>query len=200
MNKREEDDFVMERLDRAFGSIEWVNRYPLYSLRNLPIVKSDHGPIILDLEVQMPFRKRPFWFECMWLTHAGCKEMVQIAWGCQSTGSRAAQLRNKLLNVKFKALEWNKNVFGKVEDEIRRKQNQLQTLQDSIVTKEDVRRERVCREELEELLDREEMMWAQKARTNWILHGDRNTRYFKQWSNKEGLKTGFFILKMREWS
>nr|POE81150.1 hypothetical protein CFP56_75245 [Quercus suber] len=51
MNKREEDDFVMERLDRAFGSIEWVNRYPFYSLRNLPIVKSDHGPIILDLEV-----------------------------------------------------------------------------------------------------------------------------------------------------
>ena len=87
-------------------------------------------------------------------------------------------MRNKLLNVKYKALEWNKNAFGKVEDEIRRKQNQLQTLQDSIVTKEDVRRERVCREELEELLDREELMWAQKARTNWILHGDRNTRYF----------------------
>lgn len=49
-------------------------------------------------------------------------------------------------------------MFGKVEDEIRRKQNQLQTLQDSIVTKEDVRRERVYREELEELLDREELM------------------------------------------
>ena len=84
-------------------------------------------------------------------------------------------MRNKLLNVKYKALEWNKNAFGKVEDEFRRKQNQLQTLQDSIVTKEDVRRERVCREEL---LDREGLMWAQKARTNWILHGDRNTRYF----------------------
>nr|POE69558.1 hypothetical protein CFP56_49333 [Quercus suber] len=79
MNKREEDDFVMERLDRAFGSIEWVNRYPFYSLRNLPIVRSDHGPIILDLEVQIPFRKRPFQFECMWLTHVECKEMVQTA-------------------------------------------------------------------------------------------------------------------------
>ena len=22
-------------------------------------------------------------------------------------------------------------------------------------------------------------MWAQKARTNWILHGDRNTKYFQ---------------------
>ena len=58
------------------------------------------------------------------------------------------------------ALEWNRNVFGKVEVEIRRKQNQLQHLQDSIVSNDDVRRERVCREELEELLDREELLWT----------------------------------------
>ena len=47
------------------------------------------------------------------------------------------------------------------------------------MTNKDVRRERACREELEELLNREELMWAQKARTNWILHGDRNTKYFQ---------------------
>ena len=47
------------------------------------------------------------------------------------------------------------------------------------MTKDDVRRERACQEALEELLDREELMWAQKARTNWILYGDRNTRYFQ---------------------
>ena len=77
------------------------------------------------------------------------------------------------------ALEWNRNVFGKVEVEIRRKQSQLQQLRDSIMSYDDVRRERVCREELEELLDREELLWAQKARTNWFLHGDRNTKYFQ---------------------
>ena len=144
MNKREDEDFVMERLDRAFGSVEWVNKYPLYSLRNLPIIKYDHGPIILDLEFQIPFRRRPFRFELMWLTHAGCKEMVHHAWELHSTGSRANQLRNKLINVKKKALEWNMNVFGKVEVEIKMKQNQLQHLQDSIVTNDEVRRERAC--------------------------------------------------------
>ena len=105
MNKREDEDFVMERFDRAFGIVEWVNKYPLYSLRNLPIVKSDHGPIILDLEFQTPFRKRPFRFELMWLTHAGCKEMVHYAWELHSTRSRANQLGNKLVNVKKMALE-----------------------------------------------------------------------------------------------
>ena len=128
MNKREDEDFVMEKLDRAFGSVEWFNKYPFYSLRNLPIVRSDYGPIILDLEFQTPFRKRPFRFELMYLTHTSCKEMGHHAWDLQSIGSRATQLRNKLINVKQKALEWNKKVFGKVEVEIKMKQNQLQHL------------------------------------------------------------------------
>ncbi|KAF3962232.1 hypothetical protein CMV_013230 [Castanea mollissima] len=88
INNREEENFVMERLDRAFG-VEWVNQYPFYSLKNLPIIRSDHGPILLDLEVQTPFRNRPFRFELMWLTHEDCKEMVYHAWDLQSIGSRA---------------------------------------------------------------------------------------------------------------
>ena len=105
MNKREDEDFVMERLDRAFGSVEWVNQYPYYSLKNLPIIRSDHGLILLDLEVQTPFRKRPFRFELMWLNHEDCIEMVQHAWDLHSIGSRATQLRNKFINVRRMAIE-----------------------------------------------------------------------------------------------
>ena len=54
MNKREEEFFVMERLDRAFTNTEWINQYHLYYLRNLPIIKFDHGPIILDFEHRTP--------------------------------------------------------------------------------------------------------------------------------------------------
>jgi len=53
------------------------------------------------------------------------------------------------------ALEWNKKVFEKVENEIKLKQNQLQQLRDSIVNAEDVRKERDFRKELEDLLNRE---------------------------------------------
>ena len=44
---------------------------------------------------------------------------------------------------------------------------------------EDVGKERELREGLECLLKREELMWAQKVRSEWILKGDRNTRYFQ---------------------
>lgn len=36
----------------------------------------------------------------------------------------------------------------------------------------------MARGELEVLLQREVVMWAQKARSDWILFGDRNTRFY----------------------
>ena len=169
----------MERLDRAFASTEWINQYHLYYLRNLPIIRSVHGPIILDFEHQTPFRIRPFRFEHMWITHPSCRDMVSKAWEWQSSGSRAVKLRNKFNNIKIVARKWNREVFGRVEIDIKSKIDQLQQLQNSINSLEDIRKERQLREEIEDLLDKEELKWAQKARTNWILYGDRNTKYFQ---------------------
>ena len=105
--------------------------------------------------------------------------MIQQAWSAKSTGSRAAQLRYKILNVKKIAIEWNKSVFGMVERGIMLKQAQLQQIQNCLDSSEDVRKERQLRSELEDLINKEELMWAQKARTKWILQGDRNTKYFQ---------------------
>ena len=86
MNNREDEGFVMERLDRAFATVDWVNSYPHYSLHNLPIVDSDHGPILLNFEQLLPFRYRPFRFELMWINHPNYKDMILQAWGIQTKG------------------------------------------------------------------------------------------------------------------
>ena len=70
-------------------------------------------------------------------------------------------------------------MFGKVERDIKLKQDQLLQIQNSISTIEDVRLERSLRNDLEEFLNREVLMWAQKARSNWILQGDRNIKFFQ---------------------
>ena len=75
-------------------------------------------------------------------------------------------MNNKLANVKKEAIDWNKSVFGKVELEIKKKLVELQEMQDSIISIEDVRKEKILKEELEGLLNREEIMWTQKARNN----------------------------------
>lgn len=66
-------------------------------------------------------------------------------------------------------MDWNKQVFGKVEKDIKVMQTQLQQIQNSINSIEDVVKERALRNELEDLLNRERLMWAQKAKTRWIL-------------------------------
>ena len=66
-----------------------------------------------------------------------------------------------------------------MEKEIKNQQQMLQEIQNSIQTIADLRRERELREELENLMIREEITRAQKARSDWIVQGDRNTKYFQ---------------------
>ena len=67
-------------------------------------------------------------------------------------------MNNKLANVKKEAIGWNKSVFGRVDLEIKKKLAELQEIQDSITSIEDVRKGKTLREELEGLLNREEIM------------------------------------------
>lgn len=144
---------MMEKLDRAFANDEWINTYPSYALKNFPILHSDYGPIILDFDLQLPFKHRPFRFEHMWFTHPSWKEVVQKAQDFHTSGSRAFQFKNKISNLRSMFLKWNKDTFGKVENDIFQKQIQLQQLQNLILTIEDVREECFLREELETLMN-----------------------------------------------
>ena len=69
-------------------------------------------------------------------------------------------MKNKLSNVRRDFIKWNKEVFGKLEHEIQLKQTQLQEIQNSIFMVEDVRKEKMVREDLETLMHGEEVMWA----------------------------------------
>ena len=95
-------------------------------------------------------------------------------------------------------ISWNKQVFGKVKNDIRLKQAQLQSIQNSILTVDDVRKEKLFREELETLMHREEVMWSQKARCNWVILGDKNTRYFQTMVKQRRARSRILHLKTND--
>lgn len=64
---------VYERLDRCFGNAQWRQSYQDANVMVLPRVKSDHHPILVELEGQrgrLQGVERPFWFEAVWLHHS----------------------------------------------------------------------------------------------------------------------------------
>lgn len=62
-NNRDDEDLVLEWLDKAFVNGEWLNSFEHSSLEAWPITVSDHAPIILDTYRMQTFRKKPQRFE-----------------------------------------------------------------------------------------------------------------------------------------
>lgn len=44
-NVRERNYLILEHLDRAYVSLDWLEKFPNTSVRNLPLTVSDHTPI-----------------------------------------------------------------------------------------------------------------------------------------------------------
>jgi hypothetical protein len=167
MNKRQAENFVMEKLDRAFGSIEWMDTYPHSLVRNLPIICLDHGPILLDTECRPPFKHHPFRFEWMWTTHPECANLIHETWNNSShPGSHAFCLKKKLETPRDTFKVWNKTSFCRVEKQMEEKKEELRRLQEHLSSLEDVKMEKEFKEHVEDLMHKEELMWAQKAKTN----------------------------------
>ncbi|KAK1375906.1 hypothetical protein POM88_032099 [Heracleum sosnowskyi] len=73
---------VKERLDRFLASADWLNMFPLASVRNLARVASDHSPILLCCkEGQRESDKvKIFRFEKMWLRATEFSSVVEETW------------------------------------------------------------------------------------------------------------------------
>lgn len=65
-------------LDKAYATAEWRNTYAEAVVKHLPKTRSDHCPILLDLNEGFIANsgRRPFKFEAAWQLHDGFKELL----------------------------------------------------------------------------------------------------------------------------
>jgi mannosylglycoprotein endo-beta-mannosidase len=52
------------------------------------------------------------------------------------------------------------------------------------LTYENIAKQRIIAKEIEDMLKREEIHWAQRSRINCLQHGDKNTSYFHHFANE----------------
>ncbi|RYR59634.1 hypothetical protein Ahy_A05g025541 [Arachis hypogaea] len=77
--------------------------------------------------------------------------------------------------------KWNKEIFKPVTKQKRRIMSRLEGIQRAPNYRCNPffeKLEKRLNNELEDMLDREELMWKQKVREQWVVEGDRNTKYF----------------------
>nr|BAE79385.1 unnamed protein product [Ipomoea batatas] len=166
------------RLDRVLWNVSAQLTFPEAKVSVLPRLCSDHNPILfLDEAGNPPVRSlRPVRFEAAWLTSEDYKHIWK-----EATEREGSNLEDIIATVTQKSLLWNRNVFGNIFNRKRKIENRILGIQrawnyNTSVRLQDL--EKRLLSELNEVLVQEETLWFQKARTDWIRNGDRNTTFY----------------------
>ncbi|KAH1075440.1 hypothetical protein J1N35_027768 [Gossypium stocksii] len=182
---------MFERLDRALGNKAWINYFPISLITYLPKIKSDHRPLLLNLNPVFALpRGILFQFSASWVEHPDFFNFMKDQWEFQ--GNMETSLNKITENLK----DWNKNIYGHITYRKRNLIHKLSTTQkqiDLLGANHLALIEIEIRHELENVLHYEELLWRQKARCNWLHLGDRNTKFFHARTLQQRRKIVFLL-------
>jgi len=143
---------------------------------------SDHCAIVVKEKV-LDWGPKPFKLFDVWQNEQGFKQVVKSVWDKrESTGCRLETLKDKLKGLKTELKKWTREKCYKDKN---RKLEVIQEIERLDQKDEDSGLEEVLRKRrvellsvLNELNEKEMMILRQKYRVDWIVKGDRNSRYF----------------------
>ncbi len=78
-NKRWGKSCIKERLDKGMCNDDWRMIFPQVVIWHLPATHLDHNLILLDTNVNMRKKGKPFRFETAWSRDASCQMVIQKA-------------------------------------------------------------------------------------------------------------------------
>jgi hypothetical protein len=182
-NGRGGNRYTEKRLDRAVCNQAWLNSCCSSSVTALTRVSFDHFPLLLDLQVTSNSFASQFKFQRMWTLHDDCDKIVSDCWSNSGVvGCPMYILTQKLKMLKEKLKVWNKTCFCNVHDNVTSTEAKLHQIQQDIQnhghTDALLLEEKIAANLLEDALNKQEIFWQERARLNWHLEGDRNTKFF----------------------
>ena len=171
-------DMTWERLDRVVATSDWLLRFPSARVYHLEGRWSDHKPIWVSSEPMVLPKRRPFRFEEVWTSDQGCENVIEALWKNHIPGVPMYSVWEKIHACRRGLRSWSRQSFGNVKSRIKKVEDQLKEAKGASMQGLDHYRVSELKAELYSLLAKEERLWRQRSRVDWLRAGDRNTRYF----------------------
>jgi hypothetical protein len=172
-NKRFTSTPTYERLDRCLANAEWCRAFPTTTVLHLPMMYSDHAPILLLPTSQRQRPRKPFRFENWWLMEEDFQQIAQQSWHISAHRSLSHKIRFLAADLK----KW-RATKPKTSD-------QLQSIEDQILSQQTLHPSNQnhsllhsLNQQHQHLLAREESYHIQRFKKQWAIKGDRNTAFF----------------------
>jgi hypothetical protein len=190
-NKQKGDCNVRVRLDRAVACPDWMNTFEDFKVDHLVSPRSDHCPILVSfnsppaIKPIRPCRR----YEAYWERELSLGEEIEGAWKGHKTAQNLEDISNKLDCLMDTLQDWRKRTIGSVPKKIEKLRKRLQIVslyQDEYSLSE---KKRITKE-MDELLVKEEVMWKQRSRIDWLNSGHQNTSYFHRKASWRAKKNG----------
>ncbi|KAL8143344.1 hypothetical protein V2J09_016376 [Rumex salicifolius] len=165
------------RLDRFLCSDSWRILFPEAMVKHLSAAHSDHVPLCLCSHPPAASSgDRPFRFLAAWTLSEEFKEIVAAGWNSDS-----GSLADSLSKLTESLQTWNRRSFGNIFYRKRKLRARIEGARQKLCEVPSQRllniERRLC-SELEEVLAQEQLLWFQKSRANFLIAGDRNTRFY----------------------
>ncbi|CAA0828300.1 Unknown protein, partial [Striga hermonthica] len=176
-NNRRAEEWVEAKLDRVFGSFDWLMANPRVFSWTEEKSASDHMLLIVDTVGKAIKRGKRFQFDKRWLKREGIKEMVEKVWKENFSGTPMFIVKEKVKSTRVSLLKWSSKFKTQNQQKISELNKELEEIKLKQGWDQWEAKERL-RKELNDAHEQEEVFWQQKSRNMWLREGDRNTRFF----------------------
>lgn len=186
------EQWVQEKLDRAFVNEDWRNKFPSNRVQNLIAPASDHSSIFFQVKVWRPIPNGyRFHFVNSWLREERCGQIVVDCWEKNKLKTVAEKIKSCAQELR----NWGKRMAKSFKyrlERYREKMNRLRGCSDAF----SAQCYREMTTEYSKLLSHQEDFWKQRAKQHWLKVVDCNSKYFHTYASSR--KKNNHITQLRD--